>query len=88
MNINTEDLIEKCVLGGQSCDPQVVADNIREYSKENKCEFQLRHEKLRATLDRIAYCQQDCSDKDVFYFVREMAKLALDVDDEISNKKD
>jgi hypothetical protein len=29
--INVEDLIENCVPGGYSCDPQEVADSIRTY---------------------------------------------------------
>jgi hypothetical protein len=31
VTINVEDLIENCVPGGYSCDPQAVADDIRSY---------------------------------------------------------
>ena len=31
IDVDVDDLLTKCVPGGQSCDPQNVADNIREY---------------------------------------------------------
>lgn len=42
----------------------------------------LRLKCLRAALDRIAHCKQDCSDKDAVYFMRGIAQLALETDDE------
>ena len=36
---------------------------------------------LRTVLDRIAHCEQDCSDKDAIYFMREIAKEGLEADD-------
>lgn len=40
--------------------------------------LQKRERNLRRALDRIANCDQDCSDRDALFFMREIARLALD----------
>ena len=58
-------------------------------SLSNAVDFlQKRERNLRSALDRIANCEQDCSERDAVFFMREIARLSLDSEKEYQNVED